>query len=62
MPVICTSSWPPACAAESRGTALCYLQIGLPDAGVLNERYGEAGYAEILRAIAGRLQQLVRGC
>ena len=45
---------------ESRGTALCYLQIGLPDAGVLNERYGEAGYAEILRAIAGRLQQLVR--
>jgi len=45
---------------ENRGTALYYLQIGLPDAGALRERYGDAVYAEILSAIGTRLQQLVR--
>jgi len=45
---------------ENRGTALYYLQIGLPDADALRERYGDAVYAEILSAIGTRLQQLVR--
>ncbi len=45
---------------ENRGTALYYLQIGLAEADTLRERHGEAVYAEILCAIAARLQQLVR--
>ncbi|AWT09235.1 GGDEF domain-containing response regulator [Stutzerimonas frequens] len=45
---------------ENRGTALYYLQIGLPDADALRERYGKPVYAEILCAIGARLQQLVR--
>lgn len=45
---------------ENRGTALYYLQIGLPDADALRERHGDAVYAEILSAIGTRLQQLVR--
>ncbi|MBK3866406.1 response regulator [Pseudomonas stutzeri] len=45
---------------ENRGSALYYLQIGLANADALRERHGEELYAEILCAIASRLQQLVR--
>ena len=45
---------------ESRGGALCYLLIGLPDMPVLQARYGEQFLQELLRGVARRLQQLVR--
>ncbi|MCQ4327418.1 diguanylate cyclase [Stutzerimonas stutzeri] len=45
---------------QSRGTALCYLQVGLPEAPALRERYGDDVYDELLCAVAKRLQQLVR--
>lgn len=45
---------------ESRGGAVCYLLIGLPDAMALRRQYGETFYNELLHGIARRLQQLVR--
>ncbi|WP_282339006.1 MULTISPECIES: response regulator [Pseudomonas] len=45
---------------ESRGGALCYLLIGLPETGELRQKYGEDFHAELLHGIARRLQQLVR--
>ncbi|WP_028239702.1 GGDEF domain-containing response regulator [Stutzerimonas azotifigens] len=45
---------------EFRGSAVCYLQIGLPDAAALRKRHGDACYEELLHGIARRLQQLVR--
>lgn len=45
---------------ESRGGALCYLLIGLHEAGALQTRYGSGFYNELLHGVARRLQQLVR--
>lgn len=45
---------------ESRGGALCYLVIGLPELSVQRDRYGRQFHEELLRAVARRLQQLVR--
>nr|WP_120994556.1 response regulator [Stutzerimonas urumqiensis] len=45
---------------EYRGSALCYLLIGINDAQTLRQRHGEAFYHELLHGIARRLQQLVR--
>ncbi|MDX2354947.1 response regulator [Stutzerimonas xanthomarina] len=45
---------------ESRGGALCYLLIGLPEIPSQRERYGEHFHQELLRGVARRLQQLVR--
>ncbi|MCQ4260642.1 response regulator [Stutzerimonas stutzeri] len=45
---------------ESRGGALCYLVIGLPEITSQRERYGLAFHHELLRGVARRLQQLVR--
>ncbi len=45
---------------ESRGGALCYLLIGLPELAIQRERYGRQFHEELLRAVARRLQQLVR--
>lgn len=45
---------------ESRGGALCYLLIGLPDIHALHQQYGEGFYNELLSSVARRLQQLVR--
>ena len=45
---------------ESRGGALCYLLIGLPEAGELLQRHGQSFYNELLHGVARRLQQLVR--
>ncbi|MDX1300427.1 MAG: diguanylate cyclase, partial [Pseudomonas sp.] len=45
---------------ESRGGALCYLLIGLPDIHALHQQHGESFYNELLSSVARRLQQLVR--
>ena len=45
---------------ESRGGALCYLVIGLPEIHSQRERYGEHFHQELLRGVSRRLQQLVR--
>ncbi|WP_298187377.1 response regulator [uncultured Pseudomonas sp.] len=45
---------------ESRGGALCYLLIGLPDIHALHQQHGEGFYNELLSSVARRLQQLVR--
>lgn len=45
---------------ESRGGALCYLLIGLPEIGRLRRQHGEQFYNELLQSTARRLQQLVR--
>ncbi len=45
---------------ESRGGALCYLVIGLPEISSQRERYGVDFHHELLRGVARRLQQLVR--
>lgn len=45
---------------ESRGGALCYLLIGLQEAGELRRQYGERFHNELLHGVARRLQQLVR--
>ena len=45
---------------ESRGGALCFLLIGLPEVPSQRERYGEQFHQDLLRGIARRLQQLVR--
>jgi diguanylate cyclase (GGDEF)-like protein len=45
---------------ESRGGALCYLVIGLPEIASQGQRYGEPFLHELLRGVARRLQQLVR--
>ncbi len=45
---------------DARGGALCYLTIGLHNAGELRQQYGERFYNELLHGIARRLQQLVR--
>lgn len=45
---------------ESRGGAVCYLLIGLPEAGQLHRKFGERFYNELLHGVARRLQQLVR--
>jgi diguanylate cyclase (GGDEF)-like protein len=44
----------------SRGGALCYLLIGLQEAGELREQYGESFHSELLHGVARRLQQHVR--
>nr|WP_161865001.1 response regulator [Pseudomonas yangonensis] len=45
---------------ESRGGAVCYLLIGLQDAGQLRSQYGDRFFNELLHGVARRLQQLVR--
>ena len=45
---------------ESRGGAVCYLLIGLPEAVQLRGQYGERFFNELLHSAARRLQQLVR--
>ncbi|MES2820607.1 MAG: response regulator [Pseudomonadota bacterium] len=45
---------------ESRGGAVCYLLIGLQDAGELRKQYGDSFYNDLLHGVARRLQQLVR--
>ncbi|MDP3367040.1 MAG: response regulator [Pseudomonas sp.] len=45
---------------ESRGGAVCYLLIGLQDAGQLRTQYGDRFFNELLHGVARRLQQLVR--
>ena len=45
---------------ESRGGALCYLAIGLPELISHRECYGEQFLHELLRGVARRLQQWVR--
>lgn len=45
---------------ESRGGALCYLVIGLPEITSQRERHGVPFHHELLRSVARRLQQLVR--
>ncbi|WP_407291936.1 GGDEF domain-containing response regulator [Stutzerimonas zhaodongensis] len=45
---------------ESRGGALCYLSIGLPETTDQRQRYGELFYQELMRGVARRLQHLVR--
>jgi len=45
---------------ESRGGALCYLSIGLPEIADQRQRYGELFHQELMRGVARRLQQLVR--
>ena len=45
---------------ESRGGAVCYLLIGLQDAGKLRSQYGDRFFNELLHGVARRLQQLVR--
>lgn len=45
---------------ESRGGALCYLLIGLPEIEAQRQRYGDPFHHELLRGVARRLQQLVR--
>ncbi|TWC32118.1 response regulator receiver modulated diguanylate cyclase [Pseudomonas sp. SJZ079] len=45
---------------ESRGGALCYLLIGLHNAGELQQKHGNNFYNELLHGVARRLQQLVR--
>lgn len=45
---------------ESRGGALCYLLIGLPEISRLRHQYGDQFYNELLQNTARRLQQLVR--
>ena len=45
---------------ESRGGAVCYLLIGLQDAGQLRNQYGDRFFSELLHGVARRLQQLVR--
>ncbi len=45
---------------ESRGGALCFLLIGLPEVPSQRERYGEQFHQDLLRGVARRLQQLVR--
>ena len=45
---------------ESRGGAVCYLLIGLPEATQLLSQYGERFFNELLHSAARRLQQLVR--
>ena len=45
---------------ESRGGAVCYLLIGLPEATQLRSQYGERFFNELLHSAARRLQQLVR--
>ena len=45
---------------ESRGGAVCYLLIGLQDAGQLRNQYGDRFFNELLHGVARRLQQLVR--
>ncbi|MDI5994719.1 response regulator [Pseudomonas sp. MDMC216] len=45
---------------ESRGGAVCYLLIGLQDAGQLHNQYGDRFFNELLHGVARRLQQLVR--
>lgn len=45
---------------ETRGGALCYLLVGMPEAPVLRQRHGEAFHRGLLLGVARRLQQLVR--
>lgn len=45
---------------EYRGSAVCYLLIGLQEAPALRQRYGQPFYNELLHGVARRLQQLVR--
>lgn len=45
---------------ESRGGAVCFMQIGIPELPALSERHGNAFQLELLHGIGRRLQQLVR--
>lgn len=45
---------------QARGGALCYLLIGLQNAGTLQQQHGAALYEELLQGVGRRLQQMVR--
>lgn len=45
---------------ESRGGAVCYMLIGLPELQELGERHGPGFQQDLLHGIGRRLQQLVR--
>lgn len=45
---------------ESRGGALCYLLIGLPRLATYRQRHGERFHEDLMRAVARRLQRLIR--
>ena len=45
---------------ESRGGALCYLLIGLPEGEALSRQHGSSFWNEVLHGVARRLQHLVR--
>jgi diguanylate cyclase (GGDEF)-like protein len=45
---------------DSRGTALCYLLIGLREIPQLQQQHGTLFHDELLHVVARRLQQLVR--
>lgn len=45
---------------ESRGGAVCYMLIGLPEVAELGHRHGQPFQNELLHGVARRLQQLVR--
>ncbi|WP_416426809.1 diguanylate cyclase [Pseudomonas sp. App30] len=45
---------------QARGGALCYLLIGLQNAGDLQREHGSEGFDELLQGVGRRLQQMVR--
>lgn len=45
---------------ESRGGAVCYMLIGIPDLAELGRQHGQSFHSELLHGVARRLQQLVR--
>ncbi|MCE4071625.1 MULTISPECIES: response regulator [Pseudomonas] len=45
---------------ESRGGAVCYMLIGLPELAELGQKHGQSFQNELLHGVARRLQQLVR--
>ncbi|AGI23021.1 response regulator receiver modulated diguanylate cyclase [Pseudomonas sp. ATCC 13867] len=45
---------------ESRGGAVCYMLIGIPELAVLGHQHGPSFHNELLHGVARRLQQLVR--
>ena len=45
---------------ESRGGAVCYMLIGLPELAELGHKHGQSFQNELLHGVARRLQQLVR--
>ncbi|MFV3307400.1 response regulator [Pseudomonas sp. NY15181] len=45
---------------ESRGGAVCYMLIGIPELAALGQQHGPSFHSELLHGVARRLQQLVR--